>query len=91
MTFGLKNASATYEKAIQKCLKSQIRKNVETYINDVVVKTVNTKNWYKKMTDLWAEFGNEMPFDRKNLLRGFGKDSHGQQYAIIRQKDCLRF
>jgi hypothetical protein len=52
---------------------------------------VNTKNWYRKGTDLWAEFGNEMPFGRKNLLRGFGKDTSGRQYAIIRQKDCLHF
>jgi hypothetical protein len=46
--------------------------------------TVNTKNWYRKEPDLWAEFGNEMPFGRKNLLRGFGKDACGRQYAIIR-------
>jgi hypothetical protein len=39
MTFGLKNAGATYQKAIQKCLAAQIRKNVEAYIDDVVVKT----------------------------------------------------
>jgi hypothetical protein len=26
---------------------------------------VNTKNWYKKGTDLWAEFGKETPFGRK--------------------------
>jgi hypothetical protein len=26
---------------------------------------VNTKNWYKKGTDLWAEFGKEAPFGRK--------------------------
>jgi hypothetical protein len=26
---------------------------------------VNTKNWYRKGTDLWAEFGKEVPFDRK--------------------------
>jgi hypothetical protein len=37
--FGLKNAGATYQKAIQKCLKSHIGKNVEAYIDDVVVKT----------------------------------------------------
>jgi hypothetical protein len=29
MTFGLKNAGARYQKAIQKCLKSQVRKNVK--------------------------------------------------------------
>jgi hypothetical protein len=26
---------------------------------------VNTKNWYRKGTDLWAEFGKETPFGRK--------------------------
>jgi hypothetical protein len=26
---------------------------------------VNTKNWYRKETDLWAEFGKKTPCDRK--------------------------
>jgi hypothetical protein len=26
---------------------------------------VNTKNWYRKDTDLWAEFGKKTPFDKK--------------------------
>jgi hypothetical protein len=26
---------------------------------------VNTKNWYRKETDLWAEFGKKTPFGRK--------------------------
>jgi hypothetical protein len=39
MTFVLKNAGATYQKAIQKCFESQIRKNVEAYVDDAVVKT----------------------------------------------------
>jgi hypothetical protein len=30
--------------------------------------TVNTKNWYRKGTDLWAKFGKEMPFGRKISL-----------------------
>jgi hypothetical protein len=38
MTFGLKNAGVTYQKAIQKYLESQIGNNVEAYVNDVVVK-----------------------------------------------------
>jgi hypothetical protein len=27
---------------------------------------------------------------QENLFKGFGKDTCGRQYAIIRQKDCLR-
>jgi hypothetical protein len=41
MTFSLKNAGATYQKAIHKCLESQIGKNIEAYVNGVVVKTTN--------------------------------------------------
>ena len=41
MSFGLKNASATYQRAIQTCLDDQIGKNVEAYIDDIVVKTKN--------------------------------------------------
>jgi hypothetical protein len=52
--------------------------------------TVNTKNLYRKGTDLWAEFGNKIPFGGKNLLRGFDKDACGRQYTIIRQKGYLR-
>jgi hypothetical protein len=41
MTFGLKNAGVTYEKAIEKCLESQISKNFKAYVDDVVVKTTD--------------------------------------------------
>ena len=39
MSFGLKNAGATYQRAIQTCLGDQISENVEAYVDDVVVKT----------------------------------------------------
>ena len=41
ISFGLKNAGATYQRAIQMCLGDQIDDNVETYMDDVVVKTKN--------------------------------------------------
>jgi hypothetical protein len=41
MSFGLKNAGATYQRAIQACFKRQLNKNVEAYVDDVVVKTRN--------------------------------------------------
>ena len=39
MTFGLKNAGATYQRCMQACLDEQIGKNIEVYINDIIVKT----------------------------------------------------
>jgi len=43
MSFGLKNAGATYQRAIQQCLHDEIRDDlVEAYVDDVVVKTRDT-------------------------------------------------
>jgi hypothetical protein len=40
MSFGLKNARATYQRAIQECLEKEIQDDlVEAYVDDVVVKT----------------------------------------------------
>nr|CAE04437.2 OSJNBa0018J19.4 [Oryza sativa Japonica Group] len=39
MLFGLKNAGATYQRMIQRCFSTQIGRNVEAYVDDVVVKT----------------------------------------------------
>jgi hypothetical protein len=42
MSFGLKNAGATYQRAIQTCLGEQIGKNTKAYVDDIVVKTKDT-------------------------------------------------
>jgi hypothetical protein len=54
MTFGLKNAGATYQKAIQKCLESQVGKNGEAYIDDVVVKTTVEENLIAELAQTFA-------------------------------------
>jgi hypothetical protein len=54
MTFGLKNAGATYQKAIQKCLKSQIGKNVKAYVDDVVVKTTVEDKFIADLTETFV-------------------------------------
>jgi hypothetical protein len=42
MSFGLKNAGATYQRAIQAYFKRQLNKNIEAYVDDVFVKTRNS-------------------------------------------------
>jgi hypothetical protein len=42
MLFGLKNAGATYQRAIQACFKKQLNKNVQAYVDDVVIRTKNS-------------------------------------------------
>jgi hypothetical protein len=41
MSFGLKNANATYQRDIQTCLGEQIGDNAEACVDDIVVKTKN--------------------------------------------------
>ena len=35
MTFGLKNVGATYQRCMQACLKDQIGKNVQLYVDEI--------------------------------------------------------
>jgi hypothetical protein len=37
MPFGLTNAGATYQQMMQNCLESQIGRNIQVYIDDVVI------------------------------------------------------
>jgi hypothetical protein len=49
MSFGLKNAGATYQRAIQTCLADHWGKRVEAYVDDVVIKTENSKNFIEDL------------------------------------------
>ncbi|KAK1663161.1 hypothetical protein QYE76_051320 [Lolium multiflorum] len=55
MTFGLKNAGATYQRCMQASLGEQIGRNIEVYTDDVVVKT---KNSATLIDDLRESFDN---------------------------------
>ena len=39
MPFRLKNAGATYQRAMQRCLHDQLGRNMEAYVDDVVIKS----------------------------------------------------
>jgi hypothetical protein len=48
MPFGLKNTGAMYQRCMLQCFVEQVRRNIEVYVNDIVVKT-------KKFDDLIAD------------------------------------
>jgi hypothetical protein len=49
MSFGLKNAGETYQRAIQTCLTKHWGKRVEAYVDDVVIKTENLENFIEDL------------------------------------------
>ena len=55
MPFGRKNAGATFVCMIQKCLLTQISRNVEAYMDDIVVKSHKGSDL---LTDLVKTFSN---------------------------------
>ena len=62
MPFGLKNAGATYQRMIQTFLAIQIGKTVESYVDDVVVKTKHVETL---VDDLRLTFDNLRAYDIK--------------------------
>jgi hypothetical protein len=54
MSFGLKNADATYQQAIQACFKRQLNKNIEAYVDDMVVKTRNSSTLIDDLEETFA-------------------------------------
>jgi hypothetical protein len=53
MSFGLKNAGATYQRAIQMCFTDQLHRNVEAYVDDVVIKTRNPEDLIADLEEMF--------------------------------------
>ena len=57
MTFGLKNAGATYQRAMNYISHDLIGKLVEIYIDDVMVKSMSAGGIWKICVRFWSELG----------------------------------
>jgi hypothetical protein len=55
MPFSLTNAGATYQQMMQNCLGSQIGRNIQVYINDMVI---TTRKEESLISDLKETFDN---------------------------------
>jgi hypothetical protein len=54
MPFGLKNAGATYQRCMQACLKEQIGRNIEVYVDDIVIKTAKADSLLDDLRETFA-------------------------------------
>ena len=57
MPFGLKNAGATYQRLVNHMFHSQIRWNVEVYVDDMLVKSLDER---KHLHDLQETFDTQV-------------------------------
>ena len=55
MSYGLKNAGATFQRCMQKCMQPQLGRNIHVYVDDIMVKT---KQHLKLLDDLKGTFAN---------------------------------
>jgi hypothetical protein len=62
MSFRLKNVGATYQRAIQMCFADQLHRNVETHVDDMVIKTRNPDD---QIADLEETFSSLRKFQWK--------------------------
>jgi hypothetical protein len=81
MPFGPKNAGATYQRMIQNCLGSQICRNIQVYINNVVI---TTRKEESLISDLKETFDNLNRYKLKfNLTKCSFGVSAGQLLGFL--------
>ena len=71
LPFGLKNVGATYQRMMQNCLKKQIGKNANVYVDDIVVKSKKTKTLIDDLKETFAAL-NEYQIKLNPLKCAFG-------------------
>src|SRR4051812_42479387 len=54
MPFGLKNAGATYQRMMQAYLKEQIGRNVQVYVDDIIIKTYKADTLLDDLCETFA-------------------------------------
>src|SRR4051812_34130701 len=54
MNFVLKNSSTTYQRMMQACLKEQIGRNVQVYMDDIVIQTYSTNTLLDDLRETFA-------------------------------------
>jgi hypothetical protein len=91
MPFGLKNARATYQRAIQTCLADHWGKRVEAYVDDVVIKrkirkiSLKIYSWFSIVYD--DIDGSLIP---KNVSSGYQQESYSGLLPSTRELKLIQ-
>ncbi|GJV34754.1 reverse transcriptase domain-containing protein [Tanacetum coccineum] len=55
MPFGLKNAGATYQRLVDKAFNSQVGRNIEVYVDDLVIKSYTEAEMLRDVDETFSE------------------------------------
>nr|GEW58961.1 reverse transcriptase domain-containing protein [Tanacetum cinerariifolium] len=76
MSFGLKNARATYQRLVDDAFKSQIGQNLEAYVNDMVVKSKSEREMIVDVAEIFDNIRRiNMKLKPKKCSLGWKKES----------------
>nr|XP_023905818.1 uncharacterized protein K02A2.6-like [Quercus suber] len=89
--FGLKNAGSTYQRIMTRMFEPQLGKNIEIYVDDIVVKS-------KVVSEHLGDLGDTFDVLRKHKLRlnaskcsfGVGSAPHSVSLVLIRDDNGLQ-
>ncbi|KAL0421433.1 UNVERIFIED_CONTAM: hypothetical protein Slati_3166200 [Sesamum latifolium] len=57
MLFGLKNAGATYQRLMDKIFRPQLGRNMEVYVDDMLVKSKEAHHYVEDLEETFAVLG----------------------------------
>ncbi|GJV85324.1 reverse transcriptase domain-containing protein [Tanacetum coccineum] len=74
MSFGLKNAGATYQRLVDKAFQKQIGQNLEVYVDDLFIKSRTEKEVIRDIEEMFKTFGEiNMKLNPKKCAFGMRK------------------
>lgn len=57
MPFGLKNAGAMYQRLMDKIFKKQARRNMEVYVDDILIKSREKSYFIRELEETFSTLG----------------------------------
>ncbi|GJZ42808.1 reverse transcriptase domain-containing protein [Tanacetum coccineum] len=76
MPFGLKNIEATYQRLVDRTFQKQIGRNLEVYVDDLVIKSHTKEEIIRDIAETFKRFG-QINHEAKSKKSTFGNEGKG--------------
>src|SRR3954469_1219835 len=91
MPFRLKNAGATYQRMMQACLKEQIGRNVQVYVDDIVIKTYSASTLLDDLHETFTALNKyRIKLNPKNVYSASQQESYSGTWSLPEESKQIR-